>query len=234
MKSKISHWYSSYEANNYDDLFYALICIYQPEKVVELGTRAGFSAYHIARALKSNGHGTLDCYDLWEEYVDNIGSNISKKLAQENLKEFQQIITLELKDATDIDKKYKGIDILHVDLDNDGEVLEKIVPAWVDKVRQFIIIEGGSLERDRAAAKTNHKKLPVTKWLNDLNSHQAASLKRTISNQSGQFVKVEGKQEYKEKPIRPWLRSFCKQFNLEYITFEPFPSVTIIKKHETT
>ena len=31
--------------------------IYQPEKVVELGTKAGFSASHIAKGLKANGKG---------------------------------------------------------------------------------------------------------------------------------------------------------------------------------
>src|SRR3989338_5820435 len=81
-------WYSSYEENNYGELFYSLIRIYQPEKVVELGTLAGYSAYHIARALRANGHGTLDCYDLWGEYIENNGRDyLSIGAAKKNLEQ---------------------------------------------------------------------------------------------------------------------------------------------------
>lgn len=235
MKVKPKSWHSSYEENNYGELFYALIRIYQPEKVVELGTRAGYSAYHIARGLKDNGIGKLHCYDLFENYVEHLGSSvISKSATEENLKEFKDIISLTLCDAVGIDKKYKTVDILHVDLDNDGEILEKIVPAWIDKVRQLIIIEGGSIERDQLAATTNYKKLPVTKWLNDFNDTQAKSLKKIIAdpvNGSDQFVVVVGNEKYKEKPIAEWLKNFCDtRSDIEYITLEPFPSLTIIIK----
>ena len=77
-------WYSSYEKNNYGELFYALMRIYQPKIVVELGTKAGFSAYHIARGLKDNEKGRLYCYDLWENYKFN---SVPKSVAEENLKE---------------------------------------------------------------------------------------------------------------------------------------------------
>lgn len=80
--------------------------------MVELGTRAGYSAYYIARALKENIHGTLDCYDLWENNIENMGSKISKKLAEGNLREFKKIITLNLKDATGLEKEYETVDIL--------------------------------------------------------------------------------------------------------------------------
>lgn len=237
MKINPHQWYSSYEKNNYGELFYSLVRIYQPEKVVELGTKAGYSAYHMARALLANGHGTLDCFDLWEDYVENYGLDyISKSVAEENLKQFKQIISLELRDALGVEEKYQMVDILHVDLDNDGGILEKVVPHWVDKVRQIIIIEGGSLERDQAAQATDHKKLSLTKWLKDLNSKEAKSLKKILPDQNDQqeqFVVVGGKKEYKEKPIAPWLKSFSgRRGDIEYFTLEPFPSVTIIRKRQ--
>lgn len=228
-------WHSSYEENNYGEIFYALMRIYQPEKVVELGTQDGYSAYHIAKALKENGHGTLDCYDLWENYIEHRGLDFkSKSTAEENLKGFKNIVSLISSEATNIDKNYDIVDILHVDLDNDGKILEKIVPAWIDKVRQLIIIEGGSLERDQAASLTDHKKMPIAKWLNDLNSKKDNNLKKIIQNQTDQpdqFVIVAGKKEYKEKPIAPWLESFSTQRgDIEYLTIKPFPSLTIIRK----
>jgi hypothetical protein len=229
------NWHSSYEENNYGDFFYSLIRIYRPEKVVELGTLTGYSAYHIARALKDNGKGSIDCYDLWESYLDNYGLDfITKSKTEQNLKQFKNLVTLNSSDALGVEQKYNKIDILHVDLNNDGEILEKIIPVWIDKVQQLIIIEGGSIERDQAAAATDFKKLPINKWLKDLNNKKAESLKSAIpdlDNQIEQFVVVSGKKQYKEKPIEPWLKKFSRQRgDLEYFTIEPFPSVTIIRK----
>lgn len=181
-------WRSSYEQNNYSEFFYSLIRIYQSEKVVELGTLAGYSTYHIARGLKANGKGTLDCYDLWEEYEFY---SVPKSEAEENLKEFRGIINLNTHNVVGIDKSYETVDILHIDVDNEGEILEKIIPNWIDKVRQLIIIEGGSAERDQEEWMIKFNKAPIKKWLED-------------------FAHRRG--------------------DIEYITIEPFPSVTIIRK----
>lgn len=155
-------WHSSYEQNNYGELFYSLIRIYQPEKVVELGTKAGYSAYHMARGLKRNGKGSLDLYDLWGKYEFN---SVPKSSAEENLKEFSNIVSLNLGNAIDVDKAYKTVDILHVDVSNEGGILEKIIPRWIDKTRQLIIIEGGSSERDQVGWMIKFKKLPIKTWL---------------------------------------------------------------------
>lgn len=155
-------WYSSYQKSNYGDLFYALMRVYQPKKVVELGTKAGYSAYHLARGLKANGKGTLDCYDLWENYEFH---SVPKAVAVKNLKKFKDIVRFKQRDAIGVDKLYKEIDVLHVDLSNKGEILEPIIPHWIDKVRQFIIIEGGSAEHDKIDWMIKYKKMPVKKWL---------------------------------------------------------------------
>ena len=182
-------WYSSYEKNNYGELFYSLMHIYQPAKVVELGTKAGYSAYHIARGLKANGKGTLDCYDLWEKYEFN---SVPKSVAEKNLKNYQNIVKFKLRNVIGVDKLYRSVDILHIDLGNEGGILENIIPRWIDKVNQFIIIEGGSGERDRVEWITKYNKIPVRKWL------------------------AEFRQKHKD---------------IECITLEPFPSITILKKY---
>src|SRR3989344_1640559 len=102
-------WYSSYEENNYGEFFYLLVRVYRPEKVVELGTKAGYSAYHIARGLRANGRGTLDCYDLWEKYEF---SSVPKAVAEENLKEYNDIVTCALQDATTAHHTYSSVDIV--------------------------------------------------------------------------------------------------------------------------
>ena len=181
-------WYSSYEKNNYGELFYSLMRVYQPKKVVELGTKAGYSAYHIARGLRVNGKGTLDCYDLWEKYEFK---SVPKSVAEKNLKEFKDIVSFKLRDAVGVNKLYDKIDILHVDISNDGEKLEKIIPKWIDKVRQLIIIEGGSEEHDKLDWMIKFKKMPIQKWLKGFSQ---------------------------------------KRSDIEYVTIEPFPSVTLMRK----
>ena len=228
-------WHSSYEENNYGELFYALVRIYQPKKVVEIGTLAGYSAYHMARALKANGHGTLDCYDLWENCLYNFGIDFTfKSVAEDNLRDYQDIIRLELRDAVGIDKKYKTVDILHLDIDNDGVILDKIIPAWIDKVKFLIIIEGGSTARDDLDKDINYKKMPVSEWLGGLDNNQADNLKKIVPeklDKTGQYVVIEGDYRYKKKPIAKWLLDYSKnRKDIEYFTFEPFPSLTIIRK----
>lgn len=164
-----SPWYSSYEKNNYGDIFYGLIRVYKPKTVVELGTKAGYSAYHIARALKDNKKGRLDCYDLWEKYEFH---SVPKSVAQENLNEFKTIVQLKQRDAIGVDMLYKKIDILHVDLSNKGEILEPVITQWIDKVEQLIILEGGSDEHAHLDWMVKYKKTPVKKWLQDFSNRR--------------------------------------------------------------
>ena len=157
-------WYSSYEQNNYGNFFYTLMRVYQPETVVELGTKAGYSTYHIARGLRDNGKGKLDCYDLWEKYQFN---SVPLSQTQANLKEFNKIISFNQRDAIGMDESYKSIDILHVDLSNDGILLEQVIPNWIHKTNQLIIMEGGSDERDKIEWMVKNNKLPIKTWLED-------------------------------------------------------------------
>ena len=158
-------WYSSYEKSGYGELFYSLVRIYRPSKVVELGTKAGYRAYHIAKALKANKKGGLDCFDLWEKYAFTC---VPKSLAQKNLAEFADIISLKQINVVGVKKRYQSIDILHVDLSNEPEILEEIIPHWIDKVKNLIIIEGGSMQRDRVFWMKKYNKQPIKKWLQDL------------------------------------------------------------------
>lgn len=179
-------WFSSYEKNNYGDLFYSIIRVYRPKTVIELGTKAGYSAYHIARALNDNGQGKLFCYDLWEKYPFH---SVPKSVAQNNLKKFKNIIKFKLIEATKVSSLHKSVDILHIDISNEGGILNKIIPDWIKQTRQLIIIEGGSAERD----------------------------------------KIEWMLKYKKVPIEKWLKDFGRRHKIEYVTVEPFPSVTLIR-----
>ena len=163
-------WYSSYEGNDYGELFYSLMRIYRPKKVVELGTKAGYSAYHIARGLKANGRGRLHCYDLWENYEFN---SVSQSVAQKNLKKYGNIVHLEPRNVNSVHKLHKTTDILHIDLGNEGEILEKIIPHWIDKTNQIIIAEGGPSERDKIGWMIKFRKKPIRNWLKNFSLHHS-------------------------------------------------------------
>jgi hypothetical protein len=143
--------------------------VYKPKKVVELGTKAGYSAYHMARGLKENGNGVIDCYDLWEKYQYN---SVPKITAKNNLKKYSDIVELYQEDAKGIENKYESVDILHIDLGNDGKLLEKLVPKWLPKTKQLIIIEGGSAERDKVGWMIKYKKQAMASWLKDFSQKE--------------------------------------------------------------
>jgi hypothetical protein len=155
-------WFSSYEKNNYGDLFYSLIRIYRPKTVIELGTKAGYSAYHIARGLKKNRTGKLYCYDLWEKYPFR---SVPKAKAEKNLKRYKDIVRFKSTDATKVYKLHRKVDILHVDLSNEGEILNNVIPHWISRVNQLIIIEGGSIERDKLDWMIKFNKKSIREWL---------------------------------------------------------------------
>ncbi len=156
-------WKSSYEQHNYGELFYALVRVYKPQKVVELGTKAGYSAYHIARGLAANKYGTLDCYDLWEKYPYN---SAKQSETENNLQEFSGVITFNRQDVmVGVVDKYESVDMLHIDISHDAEALEEILPQWIHKTNQLIIIEGGSQERDNVEWMKKYNKAPIAPWL---------------------------------------------------------------------
>ena len=159
---KMKNWQSSYEKNNYGNLFYSLVRIYKPKKIVELGTKTGYSAYHMAKGLFDNHFGTLDCYDLWENKPPK---SCPIETAKKNLGEFVDIVYLHKRDVKGVDENYDSIDLLHIDLDNDGYLLEEVLRHWLPKVK-LIIIEGGSEERDNAPSWMKDKK-PIYQWLRE-------------------------------------------------------------------
>ena len=160
-KLETEKWQSSYEPNNFGSLFYSLVRAYKPSLVVELGTKAGYSAFFMAKAMKENGKGKLHCYDLWEKYQFT-SCPIAK--ARDNLKGFENI-TLNQQSAEGVDKKYESVDMLHVDLGNHAGLLEQVILPWLPKVRMFIIIEGGSEERDNVEWMKKFSKKPINEWL---------------------------------------------------------------------
>lgn len=157
---------SSYKKNNYGDLFYALTKVHNPSLVVELGVFEGYSALHIGKALKKDSD--LYLIDLWDRYVYR---HCSMCIATENLKElickcyFIQEDALNLYSADKFEDD--TIDMLHIDMSNDGCLLKKCFDCWYRKVKSggLILFEGGSKERDNVDWMKKYNKTPIVDFI---------------------------------------------------------------------
>lgn len=139
---------SSYKKNNYGEVFRAIVQAFKPVNCVELGVLNGYSTINIAAGLKENGRGTLNAYDLFEEYP-------YKHSQYEDVKVLTQhcpMIVLHRGDAFKVYEQYGpgSVDLLHVDLSNTGEIVRRVMEQWDEKMVQggVILFEGGTVERD--------------------------------------------------------------------------------------
>lgn len=148
---------SSYIANQFDQIFKAIVSAYMPSVCVELGVLEGYSTIAIASELKRNhekygSSGHLNAYDLFEKYPYR---HSTIKETQENIekKGLGEYVSLYSEDAFKVHEKYntRGVDFLHVDLSNTGETVRKIMETWDSKIDigGVICFEGGSEERDQ-------------------------------------------------------------------------------------
>lgn len=152
---------SSYKQNNYGEVFYELVIKLRPKLIVELGILDGYSTVHLAEGLKNNKCGRIDAYDLFEDYPfkhSNYSEIVEKYKEIECLKIFKA-------DAFTVHDRYENdsVDILHVDLSNDGSTIRKIMQLWNDKITEegIIIFEGGSYERDQVDWMKLYNKEPI-------------------------------------------------------------------------
>lgn len=150
----------------YDFFFYGLVRGLRPQRCVELGTYAGYDAYWMGLALKHNGSGQLDCYDLWEDYPYN---HVKKKEAEINLTGLP--IKLFQEEASTVYAHYipKTVDLLMIDLSNDGLTYKTYLKDWYDKLADngIILMEGGTEERDKIDWMIKYKKYPIREALKD-------------------------------------------------------------------
>lgn len=165
---------SSYAENNYGLLLYTLVKLYKPKIVVELGSLAGYSGLHIAAAMRDNDtpDRAFNMIDLWDSYAFKHCSieTIHKNFQREGLldKHWRWINFMQA-NANDAAKLFRdgSIDMLHIDISNDGVKLRETFSVWEPKLSDgaIIIVEGGSFERDHVAWMEEFKKPGIQGWL---------------------------------------------------------------------
>ena len=139
---------TSYNLNdlNYGDLIACLTTIIKPKKIVEIGILDGFSLKKFVNY--SSEETKVYAYDLFEEFN---GNHSNKDFVTNIFKQNKNVI-IEQGNFYDLYKNLddNDIDILHIDIANNGDVLDYVMQNYFNKIKKsgVIIFEGGSNERD--------------------------------------------------------------------------------------
>ena len=138
---------SSYNNNiSYGELLSGIVFSLQPKTIVEFGILEGYSL----KAFVDNTNNTtnIKAYDIFDEFNGN-GAN---KTELKNRFSSYSNITI---DYGDFYKKHdeikdNSIDLLHIDIANNGDVLKFALKYYMNKLSPngILIFEGGSEDRD--------------------------------------------------------------------------------------
>jgi predicted O-methyltransferase YrrM len=162
---------------NYGDFIAGLTLAINPEKIVEIGILDGFS---LGKFVDFSPKETkIYAYDLFEDFNGNHSNKdfiIDKFKSNENVK-------IQYGNFNDLYKFLDNdIDILHIDIANNGDTLDFVIDNYLDKITEkgMIIFEGGSIERDNV------------EWINKYNKEKInPKIKKYIQN--GYNIKTFGK-----------------------------------------
>ena len=137
---------SSYKKNNYKKIFKLLAFVIKPKKCVEFGILDGYSLKALTES--SSKDCDIEAYDIFEKFPGNAASYdkiVDKFRHHEN-------VSIKRGDFYKLHKTFKdgSIDILHIDIANNGDTYRHVINEYMQKLskRGICILEGGSESRD--------------------------------------------------------------------------------------
>lgn len=149
---------------NFGDIISSITFLKNPKKIVECGILEGYSLDKFI--WNSNLDTQIDAYDIFDKFNGNHA--IKDKI----IKQFNKYDNVNIKygDFYDVYQKYddKSIDILHIDIANNGDVYEFMFQNYVDKLKDdgIILMEGGSFQRDSIEWMIKYNKPQINPVLN--------------------------------------------------------------------
>lgn len=156
---------SSYKNTlSYKDIFSNICFIYEPKKIVEIGILEGYS---LKTFVDNTSHECLiEAYDIFDKFN---GNSANYNLLHKTFDQYKNVKInhgdfYNLKDTFD----NNSIDILHIDIANNGDVYEYVFHNYIDKISKngIIILEGGSSKRDEILWMKKYKKPKIVPVLN--------------------------------------------------------------------
>jgi len=155
---------SSYLNNdvNYGDLISAAIFNKNPQNIVEFGILDGFS---LKIFVDNFPDANINAFDIFDEF----NGNCAKKDIIEKFAEYKNV-NIEYGNFYDKYNDLDNIDILHIDIANNGDVIEFLLENYLPKLSSngLIIFEGGSEERDNIDWMQKYNKRKIKPILDDL------------------------------------------------------------------
>ena len=148
---------------DYSDVLKTLCYILNPKRIVEFGILDGYS-------LKTFAENTTNCeikaYDIFEEFNGNSAKReiINKFKKYKNIKiEYGDFYKKEIED--------NSLDILHIDIANNGDIYKFAIENYMKKIKKngIMILEGGSEERDNIEWMIKYNKTKIKPYLDSLN-----------------------------------------------------------------
>ena len=131
---------------DFGDIISTITFIQQPKKIVECGILEGYS---LSKFIENSSNKTsIDAYDIFDKFNGNhaIKDKIFKQFSP------YENVNINYGDFYKIFKDYsdKSIDILHIDVANNGDVFEFVFQNYINKIKDtgVILMEGGSKKRD--------------------------------------------------------------------------------------
>ena len=159
---KIEDIESTYCKNDLGKTLYETVLSLAPGKIVEFGILHGYSAVAMAQALRDLGRGRIIAYDLFDDYRYN---HSTKKEVIKNLKKYKlsKFVTVKKLDFFEWLKHPEAFDLLHLDISNDGKIIETAAYAIAPFLAKgaAIIFEGGTPERDNVYWMKKYNKVPI-------------------------------------------------------------------------
>jgi predicted O-methyltransferase YrrM len=153
---------SSYQENGLGLTLMNAVLQYRPVKIIEFGTLYGYSSIYMGMALRMLGRGHIYSYDLWEtyQYKHTSMSSAYSNIIAHSLHNF---VTLGHMDFFEWIKQPEPFDLLHLDISNDGDIIELALTRLAPFVNQgsIVLFEGGSKERDKVDWMVQYGKRPI-------------------------------------------------------------------------
>jgi predicted O-methyltransferase YrrM len=146
----------------FGDILNAIVFTLNPKKIVEVGILEGYSLKCFAES--SNSNTIIQAYDIFDKF----NGNHAKKNELVSTFEKYNNVTINYGDFYEVHKDISNIDIIHIDIANNGDVFEYAIKNYLPKLSQngIMIMEGGSEQRDNVEwmMKYNKPKIqPVVK-----------------------------------------------------------------------
>ena len=129
---------------NYGDIFEIILFLSKPKSILEVGILDGFSLDIFAKNTSSDT--IIEAYDIFDEFN---GNGASKDFLLNKFKSYSNI-KIEYGDFYKLHKNINNFDLIHIDIANNGDIIEYALNNYISKLNEngIIIFEGGSLERD--------------------------------------------------------------------------------------